>query len=329
MLKLIIFYLDSVLIHRTPISEIPHICRLVNELRCGNFLTAVVSVCPVAEMRAKIASIGLSGSFDLLISEGSLSKADGDSAMNVFQKAAMSLGIRPEETLVITDTASEIRAAKWAGSACAAFCTPSSDVQSYELRLADILMEGFEDIDTLFLTQVWERSQKLPMTIAHTSRTILRELCMNDFEAHYRLIHEPGIASALTDPAASEEEERHKLSAYIQTVYQFYGYGLWGIFSKDSNRLIGRCGLQPFTLNGTAQTELGYYLAPDYRHKGIAYEAAAKVLLLAQEYYAMPCVYARIAPDNIASIRLAAKLGMQQVGQLQDLLLFCTESNLS
>ena len=56
------------------------------------------------------------------------------------------------------------------------------------------------------------------------------------------------------------ELEKEKQKAYIQNVYSFYGFGLWGVFGKTSKKLIGRCGLENETSDGATAIELSYLL---------------------------------------------------------------------
>lgn len=297
---------------------IPHVCNLVRDLRRNKIPIAIASSSTLEEIRDNMTAIGIADDFDLFVSGTEV--AHSKPFPDIFLKAAQKLGVEPEDTLIIEDSSFGVQAAKAAGAACVGFLNPNSGKQ--DLHLADIIVEGFEEIDTLFLTQVWERFRNYPLTLTKTERILLRELCMEDFDAHYKLLLHPQIEAALLTPVGSHSDEQEKLQAYIDTMYRFYGYGLWGIFERSGNRLIGRCGLQPFSMNGTIYTEIGYYIDPEVQKRGYAYEAASQTLRLAKERYDLSRIYARIRPENTASLALIHKLGFQREGMFEDHLLY-------
>ena len=300
---------------------IPYICRLVRDIRAAGLLTAVASSSTMEEIKANTAAIGISDCFDRLISGTQV--PNPKPAPDIFLKAAADLGVLPEETIIIEDSSFGIRAGKAAGAACVGFANQNSGKQ--DLSQADLIVEGFEEVDVSLLTQVWERFRGFPLTAAVTPRLILRELCMNDAPELFRLNREPSIQAVLEFPAASLTEECGMLQAYIQNIYSFYGYGLWGVFLQEGGTLIGRCGLSPFRLNDSAAVELGYYISPQYQRQGFGYEAASRTLLLARERYGLTAVYARVSADNVASLHLIRRLGMQAAGTDGSKLLFRIE----
>ena len=104
--------------------------------------------------------------------------------------------------------------------------------------------------------------------MAITPQIIMRELTAEDITALYKMCKDPAISEYIYDMDKSLEEEIAKHKAYIQQVYHFYQYGLWGVFLKESNKLIGRCGIQNFS-NGI---EMWYLISSDYQHNGYALE---------------------------------------------------------
>ena len=98
--------------------------------------------------------------------------------------------------------------------------------------------------------------------------------------------------------------------AYIRTVYQFYDYGFWGIFLRESNRLIGRCGLQNIIIDSMPEIELGYLLDETYWGYGYAKESIELTLHYAFHYLCLPRVVAVIEPENTNSLNTAQSIGM-------------------
>jgi ribosomal-protein-alanine N-acetyltransferase len=73
-----------------------------------------------------------------------------------------------------------------------------------------------------------------------------------------------------TDAQIAEFVERQR------NHYRERGFCLWKMVSRDSEGMVGFCGLQPLT--GTSEIEIGWWLSPGLWGQGIATEAAAAAL---------------------------------------------------
>lgn len=67
---------------------------------------------------------------------------------------------------------------------------------------------------------------------------------------------------------------------------------------------------------GPRQVEIGYALHPDVSGQGLATEAAGATLRLAFSAYGFHRVFARIDEENVASVRVAERLGMRHEARL-------------
>lgn len=173
---------------------------------------------------------------------------------------------------------------------------------------ASCLLEDYLSIDLDYIDYVFRRFYKLSITIGTTQRTSIKEISLSDLPALYdlyKLIPPDPCVHPLT---ANMKEESEKLKAYIQHCYGFYGYGLWGIFSKESNCLIGHCGIQPKTINGCGINELSYLIHPEYQKKGYGFEVCKTILSLAKNQFEIETLYLFTTKDNTASMALARKL---------------------
>ncbi|CAB5704635.1 Acetyltransferase (GNAT) family [Aeromonas hydrophila] len=83
----------------------------------------------------------------------------------------------------------------------------------------------------------------------------------------------------------------------------------WGLVARDSDRLIGTCGLHSFAGNaGLRQAEVGCMLAR--RHWGEGWMAEALTALIAYaRRLGLATLVADIEPDNLPSQRLFERLG--------------------
>jgi ribosomal-protein-alanine N-acetyltransferase len=87
------------------------------------------------------------------------------------------------------------------------------------------------------------------------------------------------------------------------------GYCLWKLLLKETSEMIGFCGLQP--LDGTAETEIGWWLARACWGQGLATEAARAALLDGFERAGLARIVAVALAANRASIHVMEKLGMK------------------
>ena len=77
--------------------------------------------------------------------------------------------------------------------------------------------------------------------------------------------------------------------------------------SKNTGKVIGIAGIDR---QENGDFELGYYIDEVYRRQGYAYEACETILEMREELGA-PEVTIRIKEDNVASLKLAEKLGLK------------------
>jgi ribosomal-protein-alanine N-acetyltransferase len=87
------------------------------------------------------------------------------------------------------------------------------------------------------------------------------------------------------------------------------GYCLWKLLHKETPEMIGFCGLQP--LDGTPETEIGWWLARACWGQGLATEAARAALQHGFERAGLARIVAVALAANRASIHVMEKLGMK------------------
>ena len=90
--------------------------------------------------------------------------------------------------------------------------------------------------------------------------------------------------------------------------YRRYGFGLWVIATHDGE-FVGDCGLTMQDVEGEWEVEAGWHVRSPLRGQGYATEAAEAVRMAAQGSGIRHLV-AIIRPDNLASQRVASKIGL-------------------
>ena len=96
---------------------------------------------------------------------------------------------------------------------------------------ADMVVEGFEEVDMTFLQRVYERHFNIPWTILETERCIVRELELSDLDDLFSMYAEPGMTDYMEGLYEYEEELEYQ-KAYIENMYRFYGYGMWLVLRR-------------------------------------------------------------------------------------------------
>lgn len=129
--------------------EVPGVVSFVKSISSKYKLAVASSSSPV-NIERNITKLGLTEDFHKLVS--GLTVANPKPAPDVFLKAAMELGVKPEECIVIEDSCNGTKAARAAGMACIGFINPGSGDQ--DLSAADYLFEAFDNIDGGFLEMV-------------------------------------------------------------------------------------------------------------------------------------------------------------------------------
>ncbi len=155
-----------------------------------------------------------------------------------------------------------------------------------------------------------------------TPRCGIRELTVSDLDAEFELYNSPHMTDHIP-PLSDHEREAELCRKYAEEIYDCYGYGMWGVFDLNTNRLIGEAGLEPrFDVDRTRypydwmfdehSAELGFMIAEDLWGRGYCKEVCRAILDHCRENFGITDVFARTYPDNIASVRVLTGLGFKE-----------------
>ena len=184
------------------------------------------------------------------------------------------------------------------------------------------LEEGFDSLDETYVEHLMARYFEEDVIVGRTSRTILRELKMEDLEALYEFedaVNEPVLQAFIKEDKKTSEIYLH---AYIQNMYPMYDYGIWAVEEKESGKLIGLCGLGQSEVKREFCTDLGYYICPKWRNQGIAAECIEFVLDYAKNYLEFPYIYAIIKEENRISKGILRKFGFEFQEKYEEVLIY-------
>ena len=149
------------------------------------------------------------------------------------------------------------------------------------------------------------------MIIAETQRLVLRQFHIADALAMERVLCDAEVMQYSAGIKAPAEVPKW-LAGCLEDYHRKWGFGLWAVVDKSQREVIGYCGLSYFPdVGGQAEVEVGYRVARAYWGKGLATEAALAVRDYAFTTLCLRRLVAMIDPRNVASIRVAEKLGMR------------------
>jgi RimJ/RimL family protein N-acetyltransferase len=151
-----------------------------------------------------------------------------------------------------------------------------------------------------------------------TERLILRQWRKEDFRPYHALLQHPDVHRHFGPQPMAAEECWRRLTAAVGG-WQLNGFGTWAVERKGDGRLVGNIG--PFTAwrdlepEFGEEPEMGWIFAAETHGQGIASEACSGAIGWIEANLSSTPMWAIIAPANEPSLKLAAKLGFERVGE--------------
>ena len=148
------------------------------------------------------------------------------------------------------------------------------------------------------------------MKIVETKRLIILQFNNTDTRSLIRILGDDEVMR-FSDGVKNAQDIEEWLTHHLREYSNQKGTGPWAVIEKPSLEVIGYCGL--FFLPdvcGQPETEIGYRFTRQYWGHGYATEATRAVLDYALNNLGITRLIALIDPGNLASIRVAEKIGM-------------------
>lgn len=152
--------------------------------------------------------------------------------------------------------------------------------------------------------------------VIKTERLYLRKMTEHDFDELYKILAD--LENMKYYPYAFDEcRVRNWIQRNIDR-YQTLGFGLWAVCLKDTDEMIGDCGLTMQLINGQIKPEIGYHIRADKQRKGYAKEAAIAVRDWTFNNTPFNNVYSYMKYTNVPSCKTAISWGCKQVDEFED-----------
>ena len=176
----------------------------------------------------------------------------------------------------------------------------------------DLIVESFEEVEADFLIKLWCHKNGLPCTVANTERTVIRELCEKDIDEVIKISRQEHILKFVKDGRVPETEQREKLLAYMENVYKFYDFGIWGIFEKMTGILIGLISLDLLKTTEKPEYEVGFFIRKEKLGLGFGKEALDAVVYYANNKLEALRLIAITDKNNIEAVKLLEKCAFRE-----------------
>lgn len=144
--------------------------------------------------------------------------------------------------------------------------------------------------------------------ILETERLYLREMEQTDFDALCEILQDEDTMYAYE--GAFNNDEVHEWLDRQMERYQKWGFGLWAVILKETDEMIGQCGLTIQPWKEDEVLEIGYLFKRSYWHNGYATESAKACKKYAFEILNVTEVCSIIRDINVASQKVAIRNGM-------------------
>ncbi len=147
-----------------------------------------------------------------------------------------------------------------------------------------------------------------------TERLRLRPFRPDDLDAWFAIWGDPEVIWWGPSPSLEATREPYRRLLDQERTWPD-GIGWLAVLDKTTNAIVGDVMLQPAPF--VDGIEVGWHFLPTVWNRGFATEAAAAIVDRAFRNGVLDVVYAAVATTNAASLRVATKLGMAAVKQLE------------
>ncbi len=145
-----------------------------------------------------------------------------------------------------------------------------------------------------------------------TERLILRDFTRADLDSLAATLGDPEVVRHLTGEPINREDSMRRLFMAVGQ-WPVLGMGMWAVELKSNSRLVGHVGFfdmeRDITPSLLGFPDMGWIFDTSVHGQGIAQEACEAALVWLDDTHGPVAVPAIISEGNIASLKLAEKLG--------------------
>lgn len=146
--------------------------------------------------------------------------------------------------------------------------------------------------------------------VIETARLRLRPFREADLDELARLYADADVMRYIGSGATLDRDQTWRQIALFLGHAELRGYATWAIEDRATGQFLGECG--PWFPEGWPMLEVGWLVDPRRQREGIATEAARAAVEWCFDELRIDAVGSIIRPDNVASARVAEKLGARR-----------------
>ena len=146
--------------------------------------------------------------------------------------------------------------------------------------------------------------------ICHTSRLVLRKFNDGDVDSLLGFRGDPEVMRFSITGSETREDIQTKYLPSCLRRYSRDGLGQWAVIRKSDGLCVGECGICLQEVNREPEFEISYRMRRDCWGNGLATEAARACCDYGFNKIRLRRLISIIESENIASIRVAEKMGM-------------------
>ena len=143
-----------------------------------------------------------------------------------------------------------------------------------------------------------------------TERLVLKKISKEYLEDVHEYRSDPKVSRYLLWSAHMDKETTNSYLEYLEELYDKAKFYDFGIYLKDSDKMIGTVGFTTINLHKNTAS-VGYVLNSKYWGHGIAVEALEKIIQFGFETLGFNTLFAKFAEENVASRKVLEKCGFK------------------
>lgn len=150
------------------------------------------------------------------------------------------------------------------------------------------------------------------MNIIKSKRLVYRKIKESDFDTILNIMNDKGVQNVWEHYFIDEDVHEwisRRLKGYLEN-----GIDYLLAINKETNEVVGQIGLLKENINNKTNWGLGYILKSEYYGRGYATEGARAMIGYAFNTLNAPRVICSIRSMNKSSIKVAKRLGMEEIG---------------
>jgi len=154
------------------------------------------------------------------------------------------------------------------------------------------------------------------LPVLETNRLLLRKLSIDDAEAMHMYGSNDKVTKHVFWDTHKSLADTKAFIHYALNQYDNNAIAPWGIEHKQEKKLIGTIDFVRW-LPEHRLAEIGYVITPEHWGKGIATEAAKKIIAFGFHHMNLVRIEAKCFSENIGSARVMEKVGMTFEGTIR------------